>query len=203
MEITCITVGSFSENAYFVVEGKDAIAIDPGDQSRQLIDWLEKRDVSLGAIICTHAHLDHVGAVQAMSKKTGAPFLIHKDDAPMLASVPSQALLFGLTGRPAPKPDRLLEDQEELRFGSLNFQVLHTPGHTPGGICLLSGGVLFSGDTLFAGSVGRTDLPGGSHSQLILSIHDRLMTLEDSVLVYPGHGPSTTIGAEKSGNPFL
>lgn len=201
MEINCLTVGPIQENCYLLTDGADAVVIDPGDEPDDILSAIEGKTLQL--IICTHAHLDHVGAVEGLRKATNAPFCLHRNDVPLLDAVPSMARLFGLVPFQPPKPDRILEGGETLTAGNISLKVLATPGHTPGGICLLGNGVLFSGDTLFAGSVGRTDLPGGSHAQLMQGIQTQLLTLADEVVVYPGHGPRTTIGTERRGNPFL
>jgi glyoxylase-like metal-dependent hydrolase (beta-lactamase superfamily II) len=203
MEVTCFVVGAFEENCYIVAEGHDAIIIDPGEDPQRLLSEIQARNLKVGAIVCTHAHLDHVGAVESLMEATKAPFCIHKADVPLLDMVPGQALMFGFAQDIPPKPTRILNDGDTISAGALTLKVIHTPGHTPGGICLLGDGVLFAGDTLFAGSVGRTDLAGGSHAQLIRSIQEKILPLDDSITVYPGHGSQTTIRAERRNNPFL
>jgi len=159
-------------------------------------------ELDIKFIILTHGHIDHTGALKEVREVTGAKVAIHADDAKSLKQQ-SLSRIFGLSYPTPPPPDRLLKDGDSLDVGGMHFEVLHTPGHTPGGICLLGEGVAFSGDTLFNYGVGRTDLPGGSSSQLVNSIQTKLMVLPDNTVVYPGHGAATTIGAERVGNPFL
>jgi glyoxylase-like metal-dependent hydrolase (beta-lactamase superfamily II) len=144
-----------------------------------------------------------VGGNKALKEKTGAPILIHADDAPMLAQLSASAAVWGMRVDDSPPPDRLLEDGDEITFGGITLKVIHTPGHSPGGISLFTPQDLFVGDTLFSGSIGRTDFPGGDYGTLIRSVRDRLFILGDGVRVYPGHGPDTTIGQERRFNPFF
>lgn len=203
MKVKCLVVGAFQENCYLVCQGDHAIVVDPGDNPTGIIEEIQKENLTVDAIICTHAHLDHVGAVEKLMDITGAPFCLHEADAAMLPTVPTQALMFGLSAAQPPRPTRLLKDGDTVTANGLTLEVLHTPGHTPGGICLKGDGVVFTGDTLFAGSIGRTDLPGGNHQQIIQSIKEKLMPLEDATIVYPGHGAESTIGNERRNNPFL
>jgi glyoxylase-like metal-dependent hydrolase (beta-lactamase superfamily II) len=178
--------------------------IDPGDEAGGILKSVQDLELGIKLIVLTHGHLDHIGALKEVKEATGAEVAIHSDDAkPLQGHYQSLGAMFGLS-YPAPSPpDRLLEDGDSLDIGDLQFAVLHTPGHSPGGICLSGQGVVFTGDTLFNQGIGRTDLPGGDYDQLMNSIHTRLMTLPDSTSVYPGHGPQSTIGAERQGNPFL
>lgn len=203
MKVKCLVVGAFQENCYLACQGNHAIVIDPGDDPTGIIEEIQKNHLILDAIVCTHAHLDHVGAVEKLMDATGAPFCLHEADATMLHTVPTQALMFGLSAAQPPKPTRLLKEGDVITADSLTLEVIHTPGHTPGGICLKGEGVIFTGDTLFAGSIGRTDLPGGNHQQIIQSIKEKLMPLDDATIVYPGHGAESTIGNERRNNPFL
>jgi len=182
-----------------------AVVVDPGGDVEQILTALQKRGLSVVSIINTHGHFDHVGGNRQLQAATGAELLIHPADEPMLARVASVAGMYGLQAENSPGPDRLLEDDMLLSFGNQQLRVIHTPGHTPGGCCLYleSEQKLISGDTLFADGVGRTDLPGGSHAQLINSIRTRLFTLPPQVEVWPGHGPATTIGHEQQHNPYL
>ncbi len=200
-----LVVGPLGVNCYILGDDatREAFVIDPGGNARDILNALERHQLKVSAIVNTHAHFDHVVALDEIRAATGAPFMIHADEADMLAKAPASAALFGL-GIPLQKPaDRLLRDGDELSAGKISLKVLHTPGHTPGGICLLNGKNLFAGDTLFQGSIGRADLPGGDYGTLMRSIRDKLLPLPDDTVVYPGHGPSTTLREEKTLNPFL
>jgi len=181
------------------------VVVDPGGDVEQILAAIQKRGLSVVSIINTHGHFDHVGGNRQLKSATGAELLIHPADEPMLTRVASVAGMYGLQAENSPPPDRLLEDGMLLTFGNQQLRVIHTPGHTPGGCCLYleSEQKLISGDTLFADGVGRTDLPGGSHAQLVDSIRTRLFTLPPQVQVWPGHGPATTIGHEQQHNPYL
>jgi glyoxylase-like metal-dependent hydrolase (beta-lactamase superfamily II) len=186
-------------------ESGQGVVVDPGDDADRILAQVQQRGLTISAIINTHGHFDHVGGNRQLTQATGAPLYIHQADAPMLERVAKTAAIYGLLGENSPQPDRLLEDGMLIEFGTHRLQVIHTPGHTQGGCCLYleAEGKLIAGDTLFADGVGRTDLPGGSHQQLLESIKTRLFTLPDQVQVYPGHGPTTTIGHEKRHNPYL
>ena len=205
MEIIHLIVGTLEVNCYIVGdEAKNEWAvIDPGGDAEKILEVIKEKKVRVKFIINTHGHPDHTEACTEVKQGTGAPLYIHKADATFLSGTFNQ--LARLTGIKASsfKPDHFLNDGDTLSLGDISFKVLHTPGHTRGGICLFFDNVLFSGDTLFAGSIGRTDLPGGSLSTLLNSVREKLFCFPDSVVVYPGHGPQTTIGQEKSSNPFL
>lgn len=187
-----------------------AAVIDPGDEADRILTALASDGLTVEQIIDTHGHFDHVGANKRLKDVTDAPISIHTADAPMLSQLSKAAAAWGMRAENSPAADRLLEDGDTITFGTHTLTVLHTPGHTPGGICLYTeyekDGVLqkvvFAGDTLFAGSIGRTDFPGGNFETLITSIRTKLFTLDDAVRVYPGHMAGTTIGAEKRSNPF-
>ena len=202
-----IVNGPFQENCFLVadMETRQAIMVDPGFSADELAEAVRERDLTITEIICTHAHIDHAGAVAPLKRLLGAPFAMHPDDRPVLDFMPSAAQMYGLGPVEVPEVDRELADGDEIKVGELAGQVIHTPGHSPGGCCLYfkEQGVLIAGDTLFSGSVGRTDLPGGSTETLLESIKGRLLTLPDETEVHCGHGPATTIGAERAGNPFL
>lgn len=198
-------VGPIMANCFIIgcEETKLAAVIDPGDESSEILKSLAEDKLSLQYIINTHGHFDHVGANSKLKEVTGAEILIHTKDAPMLSKLSITAAAFGLRAENSPPPDRELNDGDVISFGKVTLKVIHTPGHTPGGISILADGHLFSGDTLFAGSIGRTDLPGGDYETLISTIRKKLFVLEDKVIVHPGHGPDTRIGDEKVFNPFV
>ncbi|MBA7656235.1 hypothetical protein ES703_64155 [subsurface metagenome] len=204
MIVDKLVVGPFASNCYIVgsPSDKEGMIIDPGDKAKQILKKVEDLGLDIKLIVLTHGHIDHIGALKEVKKATGAEVAIHGDDARSLRRQPL-SIIFGLFYPTPPPPDRLLKDGDSIDVGDLHFVVLHTPGHTPGGICLLGQGVVFSGDTLFNYSIGRADLPGGSYSKLMNSIQTKLMTLPDNTVVYPGHGDETTIGAERRGNPYL
>jgi len=182
---------------------KEAVVIDPGDDADKILLALAEDKLTLKYIINTHGHFDHVGANRPLKAATGADILIHKLDEPMLGHLKSLAASFGLSMENSPPADGNLDDGDTVRFGDITLKVLFTPGHSPGGISLLADKAVFVGDTLFYGSIGRTDLPGGDYDTLIQSIKERLFVLEDDVTVYSGHTPETTIGQEKRSNPFV
>ncbi|GAB4389238.1 MAG: MBL fold metallo-hydrolase [Thermodesulfovibrionales bacterium] len=199
MTVKTVPAGPLETNCYIVVDdstGK-AMVVDPGDEPDRLLELLEGLQVS--HIVMTHGHFDHVGAVAELREATGASLAMHGDEAETYASVRDQAVLWGFEVGDLPEPDLLLRDGDELRVGGLSFRVLHTPGHSPGGICLYGEGILISGDTVFAGSVGRTDFPGGSLEELRRSFR-RLMELPPGTRVLPGHGPATTVERERAFN---
>ncbi|MBA7715687.1 Hydroxyacylglutathione hydrolase GloC [subsurface metagenome] len=199
-----LVVGPFASNCYIVgsESNKEGMIIDPGDEAEVILKNVKDLGLDIKSIVLTHGHIDHIGALKEVKKATGAEVAIHTDDAQALQEN-SVSTLLGLS-YPTPLPvDRLLKDGDSIDVSNLHFLVLHTPGHSPGCICLLGEGIIFSGDTLFNYGIGRADLPGGSHSQLMNSIQTKLMVLPDDTAVYPGHGPETTIGTERGGNPFL
>ena len=201
-----LVVGPLASNCYIVgsESSKEGMIIDPGDEAEVILRNVKDLGLEIRSIVLTHGHIDHIGALKEVKEATGAEVAIHTDEAESLQKQPLSTLL-GLS-YPTPLPaDRLLQDGDSIDIGDLHFGVLHTPGHSPGGICLLEQGhkAVFSGDTLFNYGIGRTDLPGGSYSQLMNSIHTKLMVLPDNTVVYPGHGPETTIGTERRENPFL
>ncbi len=206
MIVRSMPVGPLQANCYIAGcdQTRQAVVVDPGGDVDRILSALKKNQLSLTAIINTHGHFDHVGGNKALKAATGADLMIHKGDAPMLAQLGRAAAAWGLQAEDSPRPDRFLEDGDILTFGSLEFKVIHTPGHSPGGICLYekNAGALFVGDTLFAGSIGRTDLPGGDYDTLITHIQKKLFTLPDDTKVYNGHMEPTTIGREKRFNPF-
>lgn len=206
MILKTLVVGPIAANCYIVgsESTKTGMIIDPGAEAEEILKGVKDLGLDIKLIVLTHGHMDHIGALMEIKEATGAEVAIHNEDAKSLQGQ-SQSLgaVFGLSHPAPPRPDRLLKDGDSLDIGGLYFSVLHTPGHTPGGICLLGQGAVFTGDTLFNYGIGRTDLPGGSYDQLVNGIHTKLMTLPDNTVVYPGHGPETTIGAERRGSPFL
>lgn len=205
MIIKTLTVGPIQSNCYVVGCDKTmkAAVIDPGDETQRILLTLADAKLTLTHIICTHGHFDHVGGNKKLKEATGASIVIHPLDAPMLNGLSRAGGLWGFRVDDSPPPDILVEEGDALSVGTIEFKVLHTPGHSPGGISLYYNGVVFVGDTLFAGSIGRTDFPGGSYSTLISSVQNKLFTLGDDIQVFSGHGPATTIGTEKRYNPFF
>jgi hydroxyacylglutathione hydrolase len=207
MIVEMLTVGPFQENCYVVgdeISGEGAL-VDPGDEATRIALAVEQTGLEIGQIIITHAHIDHVGAIASLVAEYVCPVLMHEEAEAMLKTVPQQAMMMGLRFGQVPKVDRHVADEEVLEVGSLRLRSLYTPGHAPGHLAFLVEGeeVVFSGDALFAGSVGRVDLPGGSMEVLMRSIEDKLMPLPDDTRVLSGHGPETTIGRERMTNPFL
>jgi len=202
-----LAVGPLNANCFILgcEETKEGVVVDPGGDPEKIIAAVTGLGLRITTVINTHGHFDHVGGNGKVLEHTGAEFLIHAEDVRFLSMASNVAVKYGVTAENSPDPDRLLEDGMIISFGKYQMSVLHTPGHTPGGCCLyIAGeGLVISGDTLFAEGVGRTDFPGGSHKLLIESIRTRLLTLPETTRVYPGHGPSTTIGHEKRNNPFI
>ena len=203
--IDAIVVGAFMVNCYLVCDQGQGMLIDPGDEANEIDALISKRKIELMKIVLTHGHADHIGAVESLKSKFGAPVCIHRGDAMML--VDSVANLSAAIGTPitAGQADVILNEGDHINIGSLDFEVIHCPGHSPGGISLYepTRGIIFTGDTLFEGSIGRTDFPGSDHDALIGSIKQKLLVLPDNTVVYPGHESQTTIGNEKLNNPWL
>jgi hydroxyacylglutathione hydrolase len=208
MIVKMLVVGPLASNCYIVGSSsiKEGMIIDPGAEAGTILRTVQQMGLSISLIVVTHAHIDHIDALSAVKERTNAQFAIHEAEKELLSTPPPMSVVASLGLSPfksAPQPDRLLKDGDRIDVGDLHFEVLHTPGHSPGGICLSGHGVVFSGDTLFNFGIGRTDFPGGSHERLMKSIREKLMVLPDETIVYPGHGPSTTVGDERRGNPFL
>jgi len=204
MIIKKLVVGPLESNCYTISDEnkKEVLVVDPGDEPDSILDLVNENNYDLKYILCTHGHFDHVGAIPELKKVTGAKIVIHRDEIEIYNSTRDQAaILWEYVIEPLPEPDILASEGDKLEIGDLRFEILHTPGHSPGGICLYGEGILITGDTLFAGSVGRTDLYGGDIEKLKSSFK-RLMSLPDSVKVLPGHGPESTIGKEKTDNFF-
>jgi len=207
MIIRCIPGGVFMTNCYIVgdEETNEAILIDPGEQIDEILKEVEKSGMKITKIVNTHTHIDHVAGVEKAKKELGVEFYLHPEEEPVLEALPEAAMRYPQFGDvEVPKVDGHIEEGDEIDIGNLKAKVLHTPGHTWGSVCLIVDGHVISGDTLFAGSVGRVDLTGGtSMRELVGSIKAKLMSLPDSTNVYPGHGPATTIGIERRSNPFI
>jgi hydroxyacylglutathione hydrolase len=207
MILEMLTVGPFQENCYIIGDEASGVGalVDPGDEAARIAMAVEGTGLEIGSIIVTHTHIDHVGAVVALVDEYTCPVLMHAEAEPMLEQLPTQAMMMGLRFGKVPTVDRYVEDEEILEVGDLRLRSLYTPGHAPGHLAfyLEDEGLVLSGDALFAGSVGRVDLPGGSMEVLMRSIEERLLTLPDQTVVCSGHGPRTTIGNERASNPFL
>ncbi len=205
MILETLTVGPFQENCYVIGDGETGAIVDPGDEAARIALAVEQTGLEIGQMLVTHAHIDHVGAVGALADEYACPVLMHAEAEPMLQQLPTQAMMMGLRFGKVPAVDRHIQDGEILEVGSLKLESLYTPGHAPGHLAFYveSERLVLSGDALFAGSVGRTDLFGGDMEVLVRSINERLLTLPDETGVYPGHGPRTTIGDERAYNPFL
>lgn len=201
-----LVVGPLQCNCYIVgdPETSEAIVIDPGDDADRLAASLAERNLTVTAIVATHAHFDHIVAAERLRALTGAPFYLHAEDKPLLGWMQESGRLFLGMDLPAPpEVDTEAREGDRLAAGSVALEVVHTPGHSPGSISLIGEGAVFSGDTLFAGSIGRTDLPGGDTQALLDAVKDKLFRLDDELPVYPGHGPVTTLGQERETNPFV
>jgi hydroxyacylglutathione hydrolase len=191
----------------------EALVVDPGDEVERILAMLGRHKLNVKAIVSTHAHIDHVGGLAKLHQFTGAPVLMHREDLPLYQGMDVQAAFLGVRAPELTAVDHLLKEGDSLRWGAFEAKVIHTPGHTPGSVCLylpnqegniaLAAPKLFAGDTLFAGSIGRTDLWGGSMDQIMDSLRGKLMELPDDTIVHPGHGAATTIGEERQSNPFL
>ena len=204
--VACITVGMLEENCYLYAcpRTREAVIIDPGDEAERILATIKRLDLAPRYIINTHGHFDHIRAIDAVSEVYPVPLAIHPADVPMYTDERAASMF----GRQAPlvkrKPDILLQEGDRITFGTLTLEVLHTPGHTPGGISLISRPYcVFSGDTLFQRGIGRTDLPGGNYAEIIASIRHKLYTLDEDLVVFSGHGEPTTIAEEKAENPFV
>jgi hydroxyacylglutathione hydrolase len=207
MILEMLTVGPFQENCYIVgdEETRTGALIDPGDEAARIALAVERIGLDIGQIIVTHAHIDHVGAIAPLVDEYLCPVVMHEEAEAMLKTMPQQAMMMGFRFGKVPRVDRHIGDNEVLEVGSLRLRSLYTPGHAPGHLAFYEEEqrIVFSGDALFAGSVGRVDLPGGSMEVLMQSISERLLTLPDETRVFSGHGPETTIGRERMTNPFL
>lgn len=205
MEIHGLAVSMFETNCYLAYDGTagEGIIIDPGDEADRIAAEIERLRFRPTVILLTHGHGDHIGGVAELKERYGIPMYAGRGaEATVVLSNQNFPAMFGVSVF-CPEPDRLLAEGEKVSFGNEALAVIHTPGHSPGGVCFQSGKVLFCGDTLFCNSVGRTDLPGSNHDHLIASIRQKLLVLPDDTICYPGHGPTTTIGQERRYNPFI
>jgi len=204
MFFKCIPVGFLAANCYILGDEKTkkAVIIDPGGDAQLILDVLDKNDLHAELIILTHGHPDHIGALQEIKDKTQAKTALHQSDEAILSGVRNR-LQSQFEIKSIPSVDMKLKGGEVLKVGEISLEIIHTPGHTPGGICIKVNDMIFTGDTLFAGSIGRTDFPGGSYEQIMDSINSKLLTQNDDTVIYPGHGDKSTIKREKATNPFL
>ena len=204
--VACITVGAFDENCYLYAcpQTREAVIIDPGDEAHRILDTIQELQLLPKYIINTHGHVDHICAIDEVSLVYPVPLAIHPADVALYTDEYNARIYDRLPPLVKRSPDLLLQEGDTISFGTLTLAVLHTPGHSPGSICLVSQSYcVFSGDTLFYRSIGRTDLPGGNYEQIEQSIRNKLYTLEDDLVVFPGHGQPTTIIEEKNENPFV
>ncbi len=204
-EVVCLTNGQFAENCYLVADDSRGVAaiVDPGEESGLFLAEAARRRWTIDAIWLTHAHVDHILGVAAVKQATGAPIFLHPGDLPLYRQLPGQGGWMGIAVEPPPPPDHEWADGDEAVIGDYSFAVRHSPGHSPGSVSFLGYGMVFGGDVLFRQSIGRSDLPGGDPQVLMATIRDKFLTLPDDTVVHSGHGPATTIGYEKTFNPFL
>ncbi len=209
MTVETFTFNPFETNCYVCHDAGEAVLIDPSCYSaperQAVVAYLERNDLTLRHLLLTHAHIDHIFGCAFFADKYGMSWQMHRADAPFIQRSQEQALMFGVPMEAPPPPEAFLDEGDAIQFGRATWEVLHTPGHSPGSVCFYdaAGGFVVSGDVLFMGSIGRTDLPGGALPVLMHSIFQKLVPLGDAVRVYPGHGPATTIGRERLANPFL
>ncbi|MCK4645589.1 MAG: MBL fold metallo-hydrolase [Candidatus Aminicenantes bacterium] len=205
MKYETLIVGILETNCYLVYcpETLDCAIVDPGADEEKIFQLITKKNLKPTVILNTHGHIDHIGANRAVKEKFSIPLCIHAEDSQMLGHVQQSELAIFLGATDSPSPDRLIKEGDEIEVSKYFLKVIHTPGHSPGSVCFLGNGFLLSGDTLFFGGVGRTDLPGGSWQELESSIKNKILTLPGDTIVLTGHGPATTVAQEKSSNPFI
>ncbi len=205
VKVERIVVGPLFSNCYLVWDDstKEGVVIDPGDDAQKILKRIKQIGIKIKYILVTHGHFDHVGAVSTIKKETEAEFLAHRNDYVFIKDAESSACRWGVIIKQPPEPDGFIEDGDIISVDGFELKVIHTPGHSPGGVSFLYNNMVFCGDTLFQGSIGRTDFRMGSFEELSESIKNRLYTLSDDTIVYTGHGPPTTIGDEKRFNPFV
>ncbi|HVP37094.1 MAG TPA: MBL fold metallo-hydrolase [Terriglobales bacterium] len=205
MILKTLTVGELETNCYILGDegSKEGLVIDPGGDFKIIEKAIKELNLNIKYIVLTHGHSDHIQVLAELKKHTGAQILIHAEDAEMLPHPEKNLSVFSYNPFSAPGADKLLKDNDKIKVGQIELEVLHTPGHTEGSISLWTDKLIFSGDLIFYGSVGRTDLPGGSNQKLFRSIQDKILDKPDDTVIYPGHGPATTVGEERRNNPFL
>jgi hydroxyacylglutathione hydrolase len=205
VKVSRLTVGPFEENCYLVVDEatRRGVLIDPGDEASRVVRMVRDSGAALDAIWLTHAHIDHIGAVAAVKREWDVPVYLHPADGPLYAAGATQASFYGLDFEQPDPPERTFADRDRVRVGVLEFEVLHAPGHSPGLVVFHGNGVVLAGDLLFAGSIGRTDLPLSSPTDMAASLARVMRELADEVVVHPGHGPPTSVGRERATNPFV
>lgn len=206
MKILHMVVGPIATNCYIVVNEKnnEAVVVDPGDEGDRIAQEIKKAQLTVKAIFLTHGHSDHISGLEEVEEATGAKIYMSKEDAPRLGNRQSSFSYFNKKkDKTISAPNEFFTDGEELTVAGLNFKIFATPGHTPGGVCIKCEDTVFCGDTVFAESIGRTDLPGGSYETILKSIKDKILPLDDNTKLLPGHGPATTVGWERRRNPFL
>lgn len=205
LAVVMIPNGQMMQNCYLLADpaSRQAVMVDPGEEADRILAELEARGWDLTAMWLTHAHIDHILGVTAVKRARGVPILLHPADRQLYDALPAQGEWFGMSVSPPPPPDQVLADGQELQVGAHRFTVRHTPGHSPGSVSFVGLNLVLGGDVLFNGSIGRTDLPGGSLAALLHSIQTVFLTLPDSTVVWAGHGPETTVGVERETNPFL
>ncbi len=205
MNYETIVVGALETNCYLVYceQTLECAVVDPGAEPEKIIRSIGEKALKPNVLINTHGHVDHVGANKDIKEKYDIPLIIHSSDSAMLNNILNSTMGFFLGAKKSPPPDKFIEEGEEIHIGNSKLKVIHTPGHSPGSVSLSGDGFLLSGDVLFCGGVGRTDLPGGSWTELEKSIRERIYSFPDDTSILPGHGPSTTVGQEKKSNPFV
>lgn len=205
MKYENVIVGPLETNCYLIYceETLECAVMDPGAEPEKIIRAINELNLKPVILINTHGHVDHVGANKDIKEKYDIPLLMHSADVPMLKNILQSGLGLLLGAKSSPLPDRLLLEGDEIKIGTSSLQTIYTPGHSPGCLCFLRDDLLFSGDTLFCGGVGRTDLPGGSWEKMMDSIKNKVLILPDKTIVLPGHGPHTTVGQERAMNPFI
>lgn len=205
MDFEALSVGALETNCYIIYcqETLECAVIDPGAEADKIVRLISGKDLRPTVLLNTHGHIDHIGANKDIKEKFNIPLYIHESDSPMLEMVQQSELSFFLKAKDSPPADYFLKDGDSIMVGQSSLNVIHTPGHSLGSVSFTGDGFVLSGDTLFCGGVGRTDFPGGSWDELIRSIKNKILTMSENTLILPGHGPSTTVGREKSSNPFI
>jgi len=205
MNYEMLAVGPLETNCYVVYcqDSLECAVVDPGAEADRIFQLIARKSLKPALILNTHGHIDHIGANKDIKEKFNIPLYIHSADSPMLENVQQSEMAIFLGAMDSPSPDHLLNDGDKIKIGESFLRVIHTPGHSPGSVSFLGDGFLLSGDTLFFGGVGRTDLPGGSWKDMESSIKNKILTMPDEMIVLPGHGPITTVGQEKRANPFI